>query len=118
MAKVKGPLLSLEANGAFAKTLIFITGKQGRHVTLYHKPSGLPSSSQLLNRAKYRAALDAWLALSLEEKQIWNNNAFSLGLTGMNYFISLNINAEPITTGVQWDNGDAIWDNGDAIWIS
>jgi hypothetical protein len=88
MAKVKGPLMSLEAHGSLASTLIFTSGKQGKNVTIHHKPTGGPSVAQQAVRANFEAAKDAWNALSSPEKEVYNENALPLQITGYNLFIS------------------------------
>lgn len=118
MAKVKGALLSIEASGAFGKSLIFTKGKQGQNVTVWHKPNNEISGTQQINRTKYRAGLDAWLALTLGAKMNWNNQAKLFKMTGMNYFMRGYMKDIVLPVAILWDNGEAVWDLGEAVWYS
>jgi len=88
MAKVKGPLLSMEASGAFADKLIFTSGKQGQNVTFYHKPTGKPSSTQQSVRKSFTNAKDRWNLLSTAQKLEYKTRANLKSLTGYNLFLS------------------------------
>lgn len=87
MAKVKSPLLSFEANGAFGKRLIYKSGKNGNVVTNFHKPTGEVTNKQLLVRNRFKNAKDSWNLLTLGDKLSWNILANSYKLTGYNLFI-------------------------------
>ena len=87
MAKVKAPLLSFEANGAFAKRLTFKSGKNGHVVTNFHKPTGTPSLSQITVRNNFTEAKNRWNLLSSNDKLSWNISANSYNITGYNLFI-------------------------------
>lgn len=90
MAKVKGALHSDSAGGKFACQMIFRRGKQGAVVTKFYKPGSanpfVPSEAQLFQREKYGQAVEAWRALTSEEKAVFNEQAKSLDLSGWNLF--------------------------------
>ena len=92
MAKIKGALHSDSAGGAFAKQMIFRHGKKGSVVTSYYKPGSarkiIISEAQLAQREFYGQAVQAWRALTVEEKAIFNKNAKALAkpITGWNLF--------------------------------
>ena len=80
MAKVRGPLLSVDAAGQVGGALCFRHHAGGVHVLPVAAPGsrtkGLkPSTAQLAQRARYRAANAAWRALSPEERAAWQARA-------------------------------------------
>ena len=80
MAKVRGPLLSVDAAGQVGGALCFRHHAGGVHVLPVTAPGsrtkGLkPSEAQLAQRARYRAANAAWRALSAEERAQWQARA-------------------------------------------
>jgi len=79
---------SLKQN-PFQKAVTFRTNKRG---TVILEPCPVPSytrtTAQDEQRNFFRQALDAWLELSEEEKEQWNEQARPYGITGMNLFIS------------------------------
>ncbi|MBA7532625.1 hypothetical protein ES705_24851 [subsurface metagenome] len=105
MAKPDKPLLSLGARGTIAHSLTF--QKRGQ-LTIARKkpiPADPRSPAQLAQRQIYRDAVDAWHALSPEEKEDWHG--VCPGLTAYQCFMSsqlkyvpapipIDIGAEPI----------------------
>ena len=80
MAKVRGPLLSVDAAGQVGGALCFRHHAGGVHVLPVAAPGsrtkGLkPSAAQLAQRARYRAANGAWRALSPAERAAWQARA-------------------------------------------
>ena len=80
MARVRGPLLSVDADGQVGGTLCFRHHAGGVHVLPVAGPGsrtkGLqPSAAQLAQRARYRAANTAWRALRPEERAAWQAQA-------------------------------------------
>ena len=71
MAKPKTPLLSLGARGSIGDTLTF--QKRGRLTIARQKPipTDPQTDLQLAQRQVYRDAVDAWRALTPEEKDAW-----------------------------------------------
>ena len=71
MAKPKKPLLSLAARGSIADSLTF--QKRGQATIAREKPTpeNPRSEAQLAQRQVYRDAIDAWHALTAEEKEAW-----------------------------------------------
>lgn len=88
MAKVTGPLLSLSAHGAFAKTLIFRKHGNMTVVIPYNKPTGEKSILQNAQRVLMKQARLEWRALTKTEKQTWRDKErYTLGISGYNLFI-------------------------------
>jgi len=118
MAKVKGALLSMEARGSFATSLIYTKGKQGQIVRGYYKPNNQASPSQIDNRLKFTEAKIEWDLLSLEEKLSYNISAKQYNISGFNLFTKEYMNLPDVPLGLQWDGGGVIWDGGTAIWAA
>ncbi len=86
MAKPDKPLLSFEARGTISDTLTF--QKRGQ-LTIARKkpiPTDPKSPAQLAQRQIYRDAVDAWHALTPEEKEAWRG--VCPGLTAYQCFMS------------------------------
>ncbi len=90
MAKLRGAMHSDEAAGKFGGSMIFRRGKNGPVVTGYYKPgSAKPftlSPAQIAQREKYGQAVQAWRALTIEEKAVFNENAKAQNISGWNLY--------------------------------
>lgn len=94
MAKVKGPLMSLDASGTLAGEVRF--RHQSGHVLVYRNgaPGSVrkarPSPSQARVRAKYADARLRWQALTPKQRRYWEDQARALdaGLSAWNCFLS------------------------------
>jgi hypothetical protein len=79
MAKVQGPLHSLDARGSFG--LVRFRRTRGGGVHVYHDGSPgsrrrvRPSANQLTVRSRYSAIRAEWGTLSAEGRQVWNDQA-------------------------------------------
>ncbi|MBA7591813.1 hypothetical protein ES708_33980 [subsurface metagenome] len=71
MAKPKSPLLSLGARATIGDSLTF--QKRGQDTIAREKPipKDPKSAAQLARRQTYRDAIDAWRALTADEKEAW-----------------------------------------------
>lgn len=85
--KSPAPLLSLNPSGTFGKTIVALRTKRGGVLQKHHKPGGLPSTAQLEVRERFFEAKEAWKALTTEEKEEYNLEAYDLHITGYNLFI-------------------------------
>lgn len=65
MAKVTGPLMSIDAGGAFADTMVYATWKGINYSRQYAIPSNPRTANQLQIRDYFTTAVAAWQA---EEK--------------------------------------------------
>jgi hypothetical protein len=101
MAKVKGPLMSLEAAGQFGGELVF--RRTGRGVAVYQKPARpdvAPSAAQRTVREEYRAIHQDWSALSEAQREGYRQQGRAVGLPGWNvYFMERKAKAEPPCEG-------------------
>ena len=73
MAKVKGPLMSLDARGTFGKTLTFQGRPSGTAVFLPKTPYDPHSLTQLSIREYIRLGVSYWHGLSVDYIADWNN---------------------------------------------
>lgn len=94
MAKVKGPLHSLNARGNWSKgTVQFRGGLRATHAYRPAPPGTVnqapASEAQTAVRDRYHSALEAWRALSPEERALWNFAAETdlEGISGWNLFM-------------------------------
>jgi len=88
MPKVKGPLLSLKAQGSLSKTLIFRNHKSGTVVTQWNKPTDPASDTQKTNRTKMRFVRSLWSSLPDNLKQHFNDKGkIYANIPGYNFFI-------------------------------
>ncbi len=72
MVKIIGPALSLDGSGTLKNTMTFQGRPGGTVLTRYHKPgSRTPShasEAQLAQRGRVAEAVEAWQALTPEQK--------------------------------------------------
>jgi len=101
MAKVKMPLLSVEARGKISG-LVYNTWRGQNYVKTNTSPTGQGTELRLLAQARITTVSKLWQALSNEVRLAWNQYAIDhpiadwtgapLRLTGQNWFIRCNIN--------------------------
>lgn len=99
MAKVTGPLLSLDAKGTFCKSLVFTTGKLGQRVRGYRSHADSKSDSQLLWRSFYRSVVDFFSLLSYADRQFFDEEAHAQNMTGFNLYSKKYLVQKPTEVG-------------------
>jgi hypothetical protein len=72
MARVVGPLLSITASKTFGKAIEFSRRWGKNFVRLYQKPTGSPSSNQVVIRGYFEEATQMWQTLTQNEKDQWH----------------------------------------------
>ena len=94
MARVRGPLLSVDAAGQVGGGICFRHGAAGVHVLPVAAPGSRskalkPSAAQRAQRARYRAANVAWRAQSPEARTEWETLAKTSrrDVSGWNLFL-------------------------------
>lgn len=92
MARITGPLLSLDARGNWARgALQFRGGLKATHAYRPAPPGSVnqapATSAQSIIRQHYRAAIEDWRALSEAERADWNASAEEQHLSGWNLFL-------------------------------
>ena len=96
MAKLTGPLFSLDASGPIAKAIDFVSARRNKIARSMHglqlrKMTGqaqTPTIAQIAQRDFWQSGCAAWNALSAEQKAVWASDAFPLALTGFNLFMT------------------------------
>lgn len=90
MSTVSAPLLSLNASGKFANTLVASTWKGKPVIRKYTIPANPNTSAQIAHRAKFTAAVAAWRTWFIDGdmRAAWTKLATKLGLvmSGFNLF--------------------------------
>lgn len=98
MAKVKGPLFSLDARGKIADTLVYMGWKGLQTVRQYVIPSNPNSANQQTQRGYFSDAVDAWQASGYVTADVtaWNLLAQALKAvaSGFNMFVRYYVNAK------------------------
>lgn len=93
MAKVTGPLFSIDASGKFADSLVFSSWKGINYVRKYAKPGGKPSSRQKFIKSLFSAAVEKYKTLEGKDKEAWKLRAANTPMSGYNLFIRKVMNA-------------------------
>lgn len=95
MAKVRGPLMSITALGAFGRNLLFRGGTGGASAYRPADPRSVnqrqPSDQQATIRARFAALASVWRGLVPDRRAFWNSTAAATGrnITGWNLFLAL-----------------------------
>ena len=89
MAKIKGPLLSHEARGTIAEKLTFSVRSSGQQARFQKKQKDILTAGRVSQREIYSDSVEAWNALSQEEKAVYNQEAGPYEYTGYNLFMRL-----------------------------
>jgi len=87
MAKVTGPLFSIDASGKFADSLVFSKWKGLNIVRQYSKPSQNTTAKQEAVKKSFSAATAMYQRLSGEDKDAWNVRASGSPMSGYNLFV-------------------------------
>lgn len=90
MARVIGPLHSLEAHGTIADCLCFKRDSRGTIARKWAKPGGQPSIAQLAVRAFTKERMQHWPSISAEDKATWDELATQLNVTPINVYLEKN----------------------------
>lgn len=94
MAKVKGPLMSIEARGQIGKSLVFGVWKGVQWVREYVIPSNPQTEQQVNIRTAFSLSVAEFKALSETEQGKWNKAASNIGgQSGLSLFQSRALNA-------------------------
>lgn len=90
MARVKGPLFSMDARGSIGKTLVFSIWKGINYVRRHSIPSNPKSAAQVSFRSMMTFLSQIWDGLSAANKATWDTRADSLGISAFNAFVGWN----------------------------
>ncbi|MTI62226.1 MAG: YfhO family protein [Firmicutes bacterium] len=89
MAKVTGPLFSLDASGKFADSLVFTKWKGINTVRQYAKPTNVNSAKQKVVRNAFTAASALYQKLLGPDKEAWKLRSAGLPMSGYNAFMGI-----------------------------
>lgn len=71
MAKLNGPLLSLDAHGSVGRALTFSSRRSGAQVRFQKKQPDYENAARETVRNAYRWAIELWNYLPAAEKAYW-----------------------------------------------
>jgi len=71
MAKLRGPLLSIEAHGGLGTALTFSTKRTGSQVRYQKKQADVSTAARTIQRAFFIEAYEHWNELSAADKLVW-----------------------------------------------
>ncbi len=89
MAKVTGPLFSLDASGKFADSLVFTKWKGINTVRQYAKPTNANTARQKAVRNSFTAASALYQNLLGADKEAWKLRSAGLPMSGYNAFMGI-----------------------------
>lgn len=73
MAKLKGPLFSLDARGSVGPALTYSSRRSGSQVRFQKKQQDVITAARTTQRDYFEEGYAAWNTLSSEEQQQWND---------------------------------------------
>lgn len=124
MAKITGPLMSLDARGNIGKgSMQFRGGLHGVHAYKPTPPNArkkTPTSAQAAHRAIYGQAVEAWRALPEAQKKSWASMATQSPepLSGWNLYLREFINNQGVIpeNAAAWGGTPLKWNNQYLVW--
>jgi Family of unknown function (DUF6266) len=91
MAKVTGPLMSLDASGSIASTITFSKWKGRPYVRNLVKPSNPRTNAQTAQRAMFAFLSQQWAAITDPDKATWQAMADALKASPFNGYQKYNM---------------------------
>lgn len=91
MARVKGPLFSMDARGSIGKTLVYSIWKGINYVRRHSIPSNPKSAAQVSFRAMFTFLSQIWDGLTVGNKATWDTRADSLNISSFNAFMQISM---------------------------
>ena len=91
MAKLNGPLFSLDARGKLGRSLVYSIWKGINYVRKYVIPHNPRTDAQVTIRNYFATAVNAYQAELQETRDAWDAAIKQLGkpMTGFNYYLGL-----------------------------
>jgi len=108
MARVTGPLFSLDASGTIASALNFtrnLAGGVARRVPRTRKPA---TAAQQAQRDRYRTAAALWASLSPEEKATYADAGRRAAITAFSAYMSAALSAPEALDTLNTEAGDPL----------
>lgn len=88
MARVKGPLFSIDASGSLAKTVTYSKWKGRNYVRQHVIPQNPNSATQVNVRTAWTLLVTSWQARIAGDIVLWNAFAVQFEMSGFNQYIS------------------------------
>jgi hypothetical protein len=108
MAKIEGPLMSIEAHGTIGSRLTFSSRKTGQQVRFQNRQVDTQSSAQETQRSLFNFWRQRWNDLSSADKKTYEDYTIAnqLNMTGYNYYLKTNISTLLLTDDFSGDSLD------------
>jgi hypothetical protein len=87
MAKVTGPLMSMDARGKIGNAMVFMGWKGVKTVRMWLKPKNPQTEDQVTQRGYFTSAVNKHHLLLGTDKIAWNARASGQALSGFNLFV-------------------------------
>lgn len=88
MARVKGPLFSLEASGSIKKTTTYSKWKGRNYVRAHTIPFNPQTPTQVNVRKAFTLLVAYWQTQTAPQKLVWDEFAKQFQMSGFNQFVS------------------------------
>jgi len=92
MARVIGPLLSMDASGAVGGSVVFSKWKGRNYVRRFVVPHNPRSALQVAQRAMLKFLAEAWSGFTIGNKATWDSLAAATNISPFNAYVSNNLN--------------------------
>lgn len=90
MARVSGPLMSVDASGSVAKTIVFAKWRGRNYVRRFAVPANPRTAPQVTARAIVKFLGAAWASLSPTSQATWEPGAESRKISAFNEYVGVN----------------------------
>lgn len=90
MARVTGPLMSIDASGSVAGTVVFAKWRGRNYVRRHAVPANPKTTAQLAARAIVRFLATAWASIIDANKATWSAAAEAKKISSFNEFVAYN----------------------------
>lgn len=90
MARVTGPLMSFDASGTVAGSIVFAKWRGRNYVRRHAVPANPRSQAQLAARAIVAFLAPRWAALTLTNRTTWDAGAEALRISSFNEYVRIN----------------------------
>jgi len=92
MARVTGPLLSMDASGAVGGSVVFSKWKGRNYVRRFVVPHNPRSALQVAQRSMLKFLAEQWSGFSIPYKATWDTLAAATNISPFNAYVSNNLN--------------------------
>jgi len=119
MARVKGPLFSLEASGTVAKTITFSQWKGRMYLRKHTLPLNPQSATQVNVRTAMTLLVAEWQGEAGAYQTIWNDFAKQFNKSGFNVYVSRGMKeyVAQVTTAVTPTGVSVTGDPPAEVWV-